>query len=75
MTISDVEKVTTDILRQPCPYMVPPYSYIGGHSFCPCFCKALRAAYITGFNDAKAGREQTLGVSEQKEEPHAPQGT
>lgn len=54
------------ILRQPCPYKVPPFTFLGGHSFCTCMCQAIRTAYIGGYAAAKEGREPEMGVIESK---------
>jgi hypothetical protein len=50
------------ILAQPCPYKVPPFSFIGGHQFCPCICNAVRRAYVCGYRAAKAGEEPEVGL-------------
>lgn len=50
------------ILAQPCIYTEPPLSFLGGHKFCPCVCKAIRTAYIGGYKDAKDGLPPEVGV-------------
>lgn len=59
---NSVEHQCNAILAQPCPYKIPPFSFIGGHQFCPCICKAVRAAYIGGYKDGKAGQEPEVGI-------------
>lgn len=50
------------ILKEPCMYKLPPLMFLGGHSFCPCVCKAIRAAYVGGYLAAKEGREPEVGI-------------
>lgn len=60
------------ILQQPCPYKAPPLMFMGGHSFCPCICQALRVAYLGGYAAAKEGKPPEVGVVETKEETNGP---
>lgn len=57
-----VEVQCNAVLAQPCPYKVPPLSFLGGHNFCPCVCTAIRTAYIGGYKDGKAGIEPEVGL-------------
>lgn len=50
------------ILQQPCPYKVPPFTFLNGHSFCPCITKAIRTAYVGGYRAAQAGQKPELGI-------------
>jgi len=59
------------ILQQPCPYTQPPFMYVNGHAFCPCFMQALQQAYIGGYRDGKNDVEPEVGVIETKDENSA----
>jgi hypothetical protein len=50
-----------ELLKQPCPYTKPPFTYVNGHSFCPCFTEAIRQAYIGGYRAGKANETPELG--------------
>jgi len=57
-----VEQQCNAVLAQPCPYKAPPLMFMGGHSFCPCVCRAIRTAYIGGYRDGKAGTPPEVGI-------------
>ena len=60
-----VEQQCNAVLAQPCPYTKPPLMFVGGHEFCPCVCKAIRAAYIGGYKAGKAGETPEVGVDDE----------
>jgi hypothetical protein len=57
-----VEQDCMAILQQPCMYTASPFSYMNGHQFCPCVCKAIRTAYVGGYRAAKTGQEPEVGI-------------
>lgn len=69
-----VQKECDDILREPCMYTLPPLMFLGGHSFCPCVCKAIRVAYVGGYKAAKEGREPEVGIQTANPTPAEPEG-
>lgn len=57
----NTNNLCTLILQRPCPYKVPPFKFLNGHEFCPCFNEALRQSYIGGYKAGKAGEEPEVG--------------
>lgn len=56
------EDLCMSILKRACIYAIPPFVYVGGHSFCPDITEAIRVAYIGGYRAGKAGEEPEVGV-------------
>lgn len=59
--MNNIVSVVDAILSQPCPYKVPPLQYLNGHAVCPCISRAIRQAYIEGYEDAARKEEPQLG--------------
>lgn len=55
------------ILAQSCPYRVPPLQYLNGHAVCPCICRAVRMAYIEGYDASSKNVDPQVGVRNEKE--------
>lgn len=62
MNKETIDDKVNAILSQPCPYKVPPLQYLNGHAVCPCICRAIRMAYIEGYEDRVNNTDPQVGV-------------